>query len=218
MHRAPTTSAAGLVFRRDLMLALAFATAALTLAAAALAPHAYAMETIILAQAVPAVAPDGTVYVGADDKNLYALSDDGQSRWLFDTGGTITAPPVVTRDGAILVASSAQKLFAVNPDGTKKWEYNLAWAGRCALAEGDDGTIYCHTKTLIALTPKGEKCWEFFTGTASPGVLPDEFAQMLARLIDNTMPALGEDDARVIDVGEADGRGVAEHHDSLGGR
>ncbi len=30
--------------------------------------------------------------------------------------------------------------------------------------------------------------------------LPEEFAQMLARLIDNTLPALGEDDARVIDM------------------
>ena len=36
----------------------------------------------------------------------------------------------------------------------------------------------------------------------SPGVLPDEFAQMLARLIDNTLPALGEDDARVIEMAQ----------------
>jgi len=37
--------------------------------------------------------------------------------------------------------------------------------------------------------------------TAAPAkVLPEEFAQMLARLIDNTLPALGEDDARVIDM------------------
>ena len=35
-----------------------------------------------------------------------------------------------------------------------------------------------------------------------PGVLPDEFAQMLARLIDNTLPALGEDDARVIEMAQ----------------
>jgi diguanylate cyclase len=37
---------------------------------------------------------------------------------------------------------------------------------------------------------------------APPGILPDEFAQMLARLIDNTLPALGEDDARVIDMAQ----------------
>lgn len=37
---------------------------------------------------------------------------------------------------------------------------------------------------------------------SAPGVLPDEFAQMLARLIDNTLPALGEDDARVIDMAQ----------------
>ena len=37
-------------------------------------------------------------------------------------------------------------------------------------------------------------------GTAQ--ILPDEFAQLLARLIDNTLPALGEDDARVIEMAQ----------------
>ncbi|MFY3383954.1 GGDEF domain-containing protein [Paracidovorax sp. MALMAid1276] len=32
------------------------------------------------------------------------------------------------------------------------------------------------------------------------GVLPPEFSEALARLIDNTLPALGEDDARVLDM------------------
>ena len=40
------------------------------------------------------------------------------------------------------------------------------------------------------------------TAPGNPGVLPDEFAQMLARLIDNTLPALGEDDARVIEMAQ----------------
>jgi diguanylate cyclase len=33
-------------------------------------------------------------------------------------------------------------------------------------------------------------------------ILPDEFAQLMARLIDNTLPALGEDDARVIEMAQ----------------
>lgn len=40
-------------------------------------------------------------------------------------------------------------------------------------------------------------------GTGSvAGVIPEEFAQTLARLIDNTLPALGEDDPRVIDMAQ----------------
>ena len=43
------------------------------------------------------------------------------------------------------------------------------------------------------------------TATATPGgtaasTLPEEFAQGLARLVDNILPALGDDDARVIDM------------------
>ena len=41
-----------------------------------------------------------------------------------------------------------------------------------------------------AATPEG----------AASGVLPADFAELLARLIDNTLPALGEDDARVHDM------------------
>ena len=40
------------------------------------------------------------------------------------------------------------------------------------------------------------------TAAAQALVLPDDFAQLLARLIYNTMPALGEDDARVIEMAE----------------
>ncbi|AOG22329.1 GGDEF domain-containing protein [Acidovorax sp. RAC01] len=38
--------------------------------------------------------------------------------------------------------------------------------------------------------------------TQPAGVIPEEFAQTLARLIDNTLPALGEDDPRVIDMAQ----------------
>ena len=61
--------------RRDLMLALAFASAALTLAAAGLAPRAYALEAIIVAQALPAavllfVPRDAAAAARAEDRAL----------------------------------------------------------------------------------------------------------------------------------------------------
>ncbi|MDH4463654.1 MAG: diguanylate cyclase [Acidovorax sp.] len=40
-------------------------------------------------------------------------------------------------------------------------------------------------------------------GSAAPaGAMPEEFAQTLSRLIDNTLPALGEDDPRVIEMAQ----------------
>src|SRR5262249_16840180 len=32
----------------------------------------------------PTVGPDGTIYVGANNSNLYAISSDGQLKWLFE--------------------------------------------------------------------------------------------------------------------------------------
>ena len=44
---------------------------------------------------------------------------------------------------------------------------------------------------------------ETLADAAAPAlILPDDFAQLLARLIDNTLPALGEDDARVIEMAQ----------------
>src|SRR6478672_5616067 len=35
----------------------------------------------------PAIAPDGTIYVGSNDHRLYALKPDGTKKWEFRTGG-----------------------------------------------------------------------------------------------------------------------------------
>ena len=72
----------------------------------------------------PALGPDGTVYVGATNGQLYALSPlDGTQKWAFHTGGTIFSCPALGQDGTVYVGASDGKLYAVNPDGTQKWAF-----------------------------------------------------------------------------------------------
>ena len=49
----------------------------------------------------PAVGPDGTIYVGAKENDLYAINPDGTFKWLYEAGGWIASSPTVGSDGTV---------------------------------------------------------------------------------------------------------------------
>ena len=79
-------------------------------------------------ESAPAIGSDGTIYLGSDDKNLYAINPDGSKKWAFKTNDMVRSSPTVGSDGTIYVGSgrrgigSDKNLYAINPDGSKKWE------------------------------------------------------------------------------------------------
>jgi|GEM_PF-1209962 len=141
----------------------------------------------------PAIGPDGTIYIGSLDGNLYAVNPDGTSKWEdpFKTGGEIWSSPAVGPDGTIYVGSgeaepdpeecsgeaepgpSNAKLHAITPDGGKKWEFQTG-PGKCPLPDGvdsspaigSDGTIYVGSNDgyVYAIAPEsGKEKWKFQT-------------------------------------------------------
>lgn len=54
----------------------------------------------------PAIAADGTIYVGSSDDHLYALNPNGTLRWRYPTGGEIWSSPAIGPDGTIYVGST----------------------------------------------------------------------------------------------------------------
>jgi len=124
----------------------------------------------------PAVAPDGTIYVGSTDNGLYALNPDGTVKWRYVTGDWITASPAIGSDGTVYVGSADRQLYAINPNGTLKWVYPTKVIFTSSPALGTDGTIYAAgtdlDKTLVcnptlsgqlstfyALNPTGTLKW-----------------------------------------------------------
>ena len=77
----------------------------------------------------PAIGPDGTIYVGSNDKKLYAINPNGTRKWAFSTGGVVKSSPAIGPDGTIYVGSYNildpynTKLYAINPNGTRKWVF-----------------------------------------------------------------------------------------------
>lgn len=88
----------------------------------------------------PAIAVDGTIYVGASDASLYALNPDGTLKWRFPTGSAVSSAPAIDADGTIYV--NAGLIYALTPDGTKKWSYWPQGYVSSSPAIGADRTIY----------------------------------------------------------------------------
>ncbi len=139
----------------------------------------------------PAIAPNGTVYIGSDDDRLLALDGkDGKILWQFTAGpcrpsagpgpesarcdvdGVALAP-----DGTVL--ASADGLYAISPAGVQLWKFSLGPV-HCAStpAVGKDGTLYvgCQDGGFYALSSQGKKLWEYRMGgdvDSSAAIAPD---------------------------------------------
>ena len=61
----------------------------------------------------PAIASDGTIYVGSYDDNLYAINPDGTQKWAFRTRGDVLSSPAIGSDGTIYVGSHDNNFYAI---------------------------------------------------------------------------------------------------------
>jgi outer membrane protein assembly factor BamB len=129
----------------------------------------------------PAVANDGTVYVGCWDKQLYAFSPSGALKWTYLSGGvigtsflSINADPSIAKDGTVYFATDEPRLYAVHPDGTLAWSVALAGLAQGTPSIAKDGSLYvpCMDGKLYSFAPDGALRWLYGTGLShSPATL-----------------------------------------------
>lgn len=134
----------------------------------------------------PAVAGDGTIYVGVEvglatsanpAGRLLAINQDGSLKWSFTTADWVDSAPAIGTDGTIYFGCWDGNIFALNPDGSQKWKYKAGFI-MDSPAIGPDGTLYVGSGegNLYALTPGGALKWSFPTADwieSSPAVAPD---------------------------------------------
>ncbi len=114
----------------------------------------------------PAIGHYGTVYVGASDGNLYALSEGFQNvKWKFQTNGPINSNPTIGPDGTIYFGSDDGNLYAISRDGTFKWNYEIGSPVRSSPTVGQDGVIYvgANNGTFYAISQNGTLEWKYKT-------------------------------------------------------
>jgi len=89
----------------------------------------------------PAVAPDGTIYIGSNAGTLHAINPAGVEIWRFETGSDIRSSPAISADGTIYFGCWDGYIYAVNPDGTEKWHFLTDGSIYSSPAIAADGTI-----------------------------------------------------------------------------
>jgi outer membrane protein assembly factor BamB len=128
----------------------------------------------------PAIAHDGTLYVGCWDKSLYAIHPNGTEKWEFSdsNGGFVYTSPAIATDGTLYTGNNNGKIYAIHPNGTEKWNYSTGCAIQSSPAIDADGTIYVgsNDKKFYAFYPDGTLKWLYTTGNrvmSSPAIGTD---------------------------------------------
>ncbi len=115
----------------------------------------------------PAVAPDGTVYVGCADGKLYALNPaNGAIKWEIATRTFVTSSPAIGADGTVYFGAGDSRLHAVSREGVERWTFPVGDWIDSSPAIATDGTIYfgSRDKQVYAVAPNGTEKWRFATG------------------------------------------------------
>ncbi|MBZ6496355.1 PQQ-binding-like beta-propeller repeat protein [Natrinema longum] len=88
---------------------------------------------------------DGTVFVGSDDNNVYALdANTGAKKWdsPFETGGDLYSSPAVTNN-SVYIADESGVVYAINADdGTEQWQYETGASDINSSPTVANGTVY----------------------------------------------------------------------------
>ena len=144
---------------------------------------------------------DGTVYIGSQDANLYALDEKtGRRRWSYEVGGGITGEAVVV-DGIAYVSSLDHNLYAIDTlSRTTMWTFETGdrlWSGPVVADEvvyvgSKDASVYA----VDAAT--GDLVWQYDTGDSIIGGVRLHGDTLLFPSYDDSLYALDASDGTLL--------------------
>ena len=135
--------------------------------------------------ASPTVGADGTVYIGANNSNMYAVNPDGSLKWLFEAerelAGIWTTACLSSDGGTIYFGANKGGVYAVNTsDGTRRWQYSVYGSIYASSALDSKGVLYTGTtiEHVYALDAAngGEPLWDLDVQNqvwCAPSIRPD---------------------------------------------
>ncbi|MBK1879596.1 PQQ-binding-like beta-propeller repeat protein [Pelagicoccus mobilis] len=147
----------------------------------------FAMPSLVYAS--PAVAEDGTIYVGGSDGFFYAINPDGSLKWDFEVGGELDSSPAVDSAGNVYVGSVAGAVTAIDSNGQELWTWEVP--AEIGAGSRDDGIssspmitstglvfVGCQNYFVYALdATDGSLEWKHETG----GIIEGSFVEGMGR-------------------------------------
>lgn len=116
----------------------------------------------------PAIGPDGTIYVGSSDGNLYAINSDGILKWKYFVELPVESSPTISLNDMIYIG--ADGLFVFDKNGTLMSRFTTAAIIQSSAAISVDGTVYVGSddKRIYALSSQGATGTSVTTTTTTP--------------------------------------------------
>lgn len=91
----------------------------------------------------PAIAADGTIYLGGYEEKMIAYNPDGSEKWSYTAKGAIETVPAIDNDGNLYFGDLAGFFHVVNPDGLNLYKViQLGDEIHSSAAIGSEGVIY----------------------------------------------------------------------------
>ncbi len=96
------------------------------------------------------IGPDGTIYIGANNSNFYAIDPSGQQKWVFEAdrelAGIWTTACLSSDNATLFFGANGGGIYALNTrDGTKKWQYPVYGSIYGSSMLDSRGTLYTAT-------------------------------------------------------------------------
>jgi outer membrane protein assembly factor BamB len=134
--------------------------------------------------ASPTVGPDGTIYIGANNSNMYAVAPDGSMKWVFEAerelAGIWTTPALSADGKTIYFGANKGGVYAVNTaDGSKRWQFPIYGSIYASSVLDSRGILYTGTtiEHLYAVdSASGEQVWDLDVKNqiwCAPAIRPD---------------------------------------------
>jgi outer membrane protein assembly factor BamB len=97
--------------------------------------------------ASPTIGPDGTIYIGANNSNFYAIAPDGHLEWLFEAqreiAGIWTTAALSADNSTLYFGANKGGIYAVNRiDGSLRWQYPIVGSVYSSPALDATDTLY----------------------------------------------------------------------------
>lgn len=122
------------------------------------------------AYATPAVADDGTIFVGSDAKKMLAVTPEGKVRWSLDTDDEADTGAAIAPDGTVVFAAG-RMVYGVTPLAWVKWRFAAKRKVFTAPAVAPTGRVFFGSQDhhAYALTPQGGPLWSTDLGADVDG-------------------------------------------------
>jgi outer membrane protein assembly factor BamB len=128
------------------------------------------------------------VYIGSDDKNIYAINlTTGSKIWNYTTGGAVRSTPAYY-DNTIYVGSNDNKIYAVYANGSLRWNLTTGDDMDTSSPVISDSILYVggFDGTLRAMyASSGTQIWNYTNGCGGG----NKYIQNVASVIDNLIYA-----------------------------